>query len=264
LVHLISRHDNNNNQDVIGSRVSRLNALRRTALAAHAASLTIPSSHIGWYNEAGQHTATNPNTLTGLFSIPYRSFYVWQVPKVNGDITAAHIDFRLAYSLGASGTSPQQGELRAMTANKTTLPYVTSDDGAGQGSRIFTDLGNGKIYGRVQVPANVVEEVWVRVHLNAKAVEVLNKSRGKSFGTGIVNVTPDLLDGTYFLMSSGSDPSHNTWCSNTRLEACRSALAAQPSSHPRRRSPWPARVNELWPARSPSSWPGGAGGAGGI
>jgi hypothetical protein len=58
----------------------------------------------------------------------------------------------------------------------------------------------------VQVPANVFEEVRVPVRLNAQDVTALNKARGKSLGTGIANVTPNLSDGTYVMMSRGLDP----------------------------------------------------------
>jgi hypothetical protein len=175
--------------------------------AVRAETVSIASYDIGWYASSGHHVADNPNTLTGILSDTYRSFYIWKIPKLAGTITSARIDFKLEYSLGANGSSDQYGRLYDLKVGKRRLPYIQTDDGDGLGTKIYADIGEGQTFGKLTVPPEIFDDTWIKAKLNASAVAALNASSGKYFGVGIVNVTPDLSDGMYFLVSSGSRPS---------------------------------------------------------
>lgn len=156
---------------------------------------------LGWYTSSGRHQSYNQNTLTGYSSEEYRSFYVWNVPQIDGRVTSARVDFYIEYSLGGS-TIAQTGQMFDLTAN--SISTLTQEDGGGAGKSIFADLGDGNSYGSFTVPSWIGSPVQytLSVELGAAAIDAINAANG-TFAMGIKNTTPGNTN-DYFIFSSMS------------------------------------------------------------
>jgi opacity protein-like surface antigen len=175
-------------------------------LAASSAEITIPATVVGWYNASGHHEVGNPNTLTGSLGEEYRSFYVWDIPSLEGRrIVSARLEFQMHYSLGAENQAPQTG--RIVDVKPGNLSDIAAQDGNGRGQAIFRDLGTGYLYGTLSVPASINADYSIYATLDKAALRAITMSQGGQFGAGMINVTPGLEDYDYFLVSSGSFPS---------------------------------------------------------
>jgi hypothetical protein len=182
--------------------VAALIVLGSAAHVAEASEVTVNITDLGWFSNNGAHQSYNVNTLTGSL-LPwdeYRSFFLWTLPQLNGVVTAARIDFSMPYSLGASGSTSQAGEIYDIAS--TNLPYLRLDNGGGHGIDVFNDLGSGASYGTIDVPSSLYNwDYTLSVSLNGNAISAINSAAGAQFGLGMRKP-----GGGDFVLSSLSQP----------------------------------------------------------
>lgn len=134
------------------------NALR---WAGGSRQLVINSSFTGWWDSSGGHTAGNRNYLCGENSVGvllYRDFFVFDVPQLTRRVVQADLILN-SYNI----SSPLGSEI--LELHSVTTPIATLEaTGSGQ-TAIYTDLGDGTLYGggeyytyqrnhRITVPLN--------------------------------------------------------------------------------------------------------------
>jgi hypothetical protein len=126
---------------------------------------TINATDTGFYNALGDHDPGNKGYLAGEVSgSPYRDFFVFNIPVLSGTPLAAELRVK-AYT-GVSPDGTETYELRAVTTAIATL----SAGGSGL-TAIYTDLGDGTLYGGRNIAAS--ETGFITIPLNASFLAAL-------------------------------------------------------------------------------------------
>ncbi len=146
--------------------------------ALHAEAVTISATDRGWYDSAGSHDATNNNYIVGPDGvIEHHNFFVFDLSAVSGTITGAML--RLANPINGyqSGDATETYEVHQVVTSAATLIA------GGTSLTIYTDLGDGTVYGSV-VASAADDGMDIFVALNAAAIADIQAALGGFFSTG--------------------------------------------------------------------------------
>jgi hypothetical protein len=191
--------------------------------AARALSVTVSATAAGWFSDDGTHNAANSNYLTGWGpSSEFRDFFLFDLSSVSGIVTAATLRVNSAQYLS---TDPSE----LVEFREVTTP--TADLEVNQLGRtdIFTDLGDGPLYGSVTL-TSAQYYTNVDVPLNASAVTAINASLGSTFAIGgaVATLAKPPFDNESVFANSSSFLTRQlvltvVGCSSAPLGMCRSA-----------------------------------------
>ncbi|MCL4814892.1 MAG: PEP-CTERM sorting domain-containing protein [Vicinamibacteraceae bacterium] len=151
--------------------------------AASAATIQVTAADSGFYSETGQHVQTNENYLTGRFNTVDRSFFVFDLTGVSGQVTAATLNlFNPDISAFLKGyVSPDPSETLAIF--DVTTPVATLTAGGNGLVGIFNDLGTGTQFGSIVVsPADNGQTV--SIVFNAAGLAAINAALGSTIAFG--------------------------------------------------------------------------------
>ena len=142
--------------------------------------LTLSSTGSGWWDNGGNHTATNTNYIAGISStgLEHHNFFVFNLATVTQNITAASLNI-MNPSSGYSSADPN--ETYTMFDVSTAIATLTAG-GSGQ-TAIFTDLASGTQYG-AKTMSSADNNVLVNIPLNSAALAALNAAKGSQFAFG--------------------------------------------------------------------------------
>ena len=154
------------------------------AAASQALTITIGASDSGWFDESGNHTSTNENYQAGWRNAEFRNFFVFDTSLIpagetilsatlrayNPDIGEPDVTFTGGYD------SPDASETYQLVEVSTpALSFAATH--VGTGLTIFTDLGDGPIYG-TQISTASDNGAFVEVPLNATGLAALDAAVG--------------------------------------------------------------------------------------
>lgn len=170
-------------------------------------STRVAATTAGWFDEFGFHDGGNRNYLVGVCGDPtcvkmndvvYRDFFAFNLSAATPHATSASL---LIWNPGkaidgddgyASMFATETFQLKEV---HTPLSVLTASQFNGIG--VFDDLGSGTSYGHAVVSA-ADNGTWVRVGLNAAALDAINGAAGGSiafggslFGVGPISSVPE-------------------------------------------------------------------------
>lgn len=103
--------------------------------------LVINSANRGWYNNSGNHTASNPNYLVGdLGGGFYRDFFVFNLPALSSQLMDAQLLVN-SYTI----ESPDGVETYQLYDVTNSITVLTNNASGATG--VYADLGSGAVYG---------------------------------------------------------------------------------------------------------------------
>jgi len=117
-----------------------------TGLGLQADIVTINMSDSGWYGRSGIHTPTNRNYFAGniLNVQDYRNFFVFDFTSPIGPVVSGTLWVMYRQPVGLQGAqSPDPSETYGIFEVTSPVGTVTG----GGGAPVFTDLGDGTMYG---------------------------------------------------------------------------------------------------------------------
>jgi len=140
----------------------------------------------GFYQDTGSHTAGNyaagwysggPNEL--------RDYFVFDISSVPGTVDSALLHLSSTVTGNSSFSSPDASETFSLFAVSTAANTVSGGSG---GIPVFTDLGNGTLYGSRVVNSQIPK--LVDISLNASGLAYLNGATSQVvFGGAITTLT---------------------------------------------------------------------------
>jgi hypothetical protein len=131
----------------------------------------------GWWIIAGNHTASNKNTITGAYQNGSNSFFVFNLAGVTGTVVKASLKMELETYVSSDPSE-------AMTVWDVSTPIATLiADGTGK-TAIFQDLMTGKKYGAFTLKQSDVSTI-VPIALDNTVVADLQAALGQQFAIGI-------------------------------------------------------------------------------
>lgn len=164
--------------------------------SAQSYNLNLGSIDRGWVKSTGQGNASNVNYITGNVSnSEYRSYFVFDLSAIDGEVTAASIMLTNPASVGFS--SANANETFILRAVSSSIPLTGS---AFTNLAIFNDLGDGDIFGSavMDVTSNIMN-----INLNSDFLNAINTS-GLQFvvGGSISTLDGDLATNEYVFGST--------------------------------------------------------------
>jgi hypothetical protein len=152
------------------------------AAVCQAATVTLDPADRGWYmksnSDSGQHDPTKHNYLVGIYTGDYaaqfRNFFVFDLTGVAGRVIGAEL---VVNTLEIVGGDQTYGLYDVAT------PVASLTAGGSNQDAIFTDLGNGAIYGSQIIPQSLSDPTLafnrrVEIPLNAAFVSAANAAGG--------------------------------------------------------------------------------------
>ncbi len=163
-----------------------------SAVSAQAVPIVIDAQDSGWYDDSGDHTATNQSFVAGLRGVEYRNFFVFDLTPLVGE-TILTAELRLENPVDGF-ESPDPSEIFALFHVDTPVPaLIAGGQGGPVGQLTFDDLGTGTSYGSVEI-TTADNGTIVRIPLNAAAISALSGTTGLfAFGGAIATLQNDLL-----------------------------------------------------------------------
>lgn len=145
-----------------------LTALAFFCFSSLANAITITATDSGWYNNGGQHDASNQNYIAGTEGgASYRNFFVFDTSSIVGQVTAATLRINTA-QVNASGSY----KLYDVT---TSLPSLLA---GGNGlNATYSDLGSGISFGTIDIHAAQDYQI-INIALNSAGLAALNATTG--------------------------------------------------------------------------------------
>jgi hypothetical protein len=191
-----------------GQSMNRLRGILAAAIlvftaapSVFAASITLNATDTGQYTDAGFHDPTNPNYLAGQITgfATFRNWATFDLSTLAGQtITGASLAL---YNPLPGYSSPDATETYTLFDVSTDIATLQAG-GSGKTS-IYTDLGDGTIYGTRSVSAADNDTVVVTL-FNAAGVGALNLATGGSFAVGGAVTTLSGSGSQYLFGNSGS------------------------------------------------------------
>lgn len=180
-------------------------------------SVVINSANLGWYNNLGNHTASNPNYFVGDDSVNlYHNFFVFNLPALSSQFVDAELLVNSYNNVSPSGVETYQ--LYDVTTSITVLT-----NSASVATNVYTDLGSGAVYGGRNV--YVSESGLISsIPLNGSFVAAtLANSGGRiALGGALTSLNPAPTTEYLFGASVGSATDAQLWL----------GFLAAPASHP--------------------------------
>ena len=180
-------------------------------------SVVINSANLGWYNNLGNHTASNPNYFVGDNGVNfYRNFFVFNLPALSSQFVDAELLVNSYNNVSPSGVETYQ--LYDVTTSITVL--TNSASGA---TNVYTDLGSGAVYGGRNV--YVSESGFIAsIPLNGSflGAALANSSGRIALGGALTSLNPAPTVENLFGASSGLPVDAQLWL----------GFLTAPASHP--------------------------------
>jgi len=155
-------------------------------LGLQGAVVTINMSDSGWYSSAGGHTPTARNYFAGNVTAPwqphYRNFFVFDLSSLVQPVLSGTLLVTNRQPVGAGGAqSPDPSETYGIFEVLTPVATVTG----GGGVAVFTDLGDGTMYGSWTGDFNgLVNGSVLSIPLNAAGLAAINAAMGSLLAVG--------------------------------------------------------------------------------
>lgn len=135
----------------------------------------VPATFTGHYYDDGSHVSTNPNYLAGInksYGIRSRNFFVFNMAGLPSPICTATLQ---AGNQPAGGAPP--GGIYSLYAVTTSIADLTATHDPGPaGQAIYTDLGDGTVYGSVTLSDTQVTANPISVTFNSYGIAALNRA----------------------------------------------------------------------------------------
>ncbi|MFC7048554.1 PEP-CTERM sorting domain-containing protein [Emcibacter nanhaiensis] len=171
---------------------------------ASAAAVDVNTFDNGWYDNNGNHNASNDNTITGRCcgEEEYRSWYAFDLSSVSGTVTSATITF---YANGSYYSADSSETLQLNSFEGDIAALVAGGSGL---TGIFDDLGDGDVYGSYEYAASQFSNmVEFTVSLTLDAIADINAAIGGNFAIGgMLTTLSDRTDEESIFSSSGITP----------------------------------------------------------
>lgn len=173
---------------------------------------SVTASFTGWYDQNGNHLASNPNYIAGIcgssdvcagLDTNHHDFFVFSIPT--GTFTSAVLQI---YNPGKAVFDFQNGYICPCPSLNysnwdVTTPIATLEASNSGMVGIYTVLGSGIQYGSVTVTA-ASDGTYVNVTLDAAALAAINAAAGGQLAIGgAVNASTAPEPGTITLLVSG-------------------------------------------------------------
>lgn len=155
------------------SRMSLAAAVVVSLVGAHAQAdlVTLDAMDSGWYRSTGFHNSADTDYRVGADGpLETRNWFVFDLSAVAGNILSAEL--RL-FNPAAGYQSGDPTETYFLFDVSTPISMLTSNNGAGNGASVFTDIGSGDVFGSTPVSA-ANNESTVTIALNVDALTSLN------------------------------------------------------------------------------------------
>jgi len=144
----------------------------------------------GWYNSTGSHDPNNTNYYTGYsYSAYYRSFFVFNVPSdLSNNIISAELIINTYNFVSADASKTYE-------LNAVSTPISVLTEGGSGLTNIYTDLGDGTVYGNRNV-INTDTYNIISIPLNSNFINALVTAKGTQIALGgeitsLINVVND-------------------------------------------------------------------------
>ena len=167
------------------------------ALPSMLSASVITASDMGWYDETGHHSSSNPNYLVGdLGGKEYRNWMTFDMSNV-GTVSSAIlraylIDIPPGSQYGYNSNDPfETWSLWDVSGSTGSLTGGTG------GVAMFNDLGSGISYGSVDATFADVGS-YIEVSLNADALAALSASSGIWGIGGSITTLGSIDEGLYW------------------------------------------------------------------
>ncbi len=174
----------------------------------HATTITLDAVDSGFYFAEGRHNPSIENYLTGIFGQEHRSFLLFDLSSLNGQIQSATLRlFNPEVSQFQHGyVSPDPTETLNIYDVTTSATAIVGNT-AGVGG--FDDLGSGVLYGSRVVSA-ADNGFIVEIVLNSAALAELNSATGLFLFGGALGTLSGTEDQHVFGFSMASFVSDHT------------------------------------------------------
>src|SRR5829696_5778302 len=149
------------------------------ATAATCDSLIINAADAGWYSADGTHDSANNNYVcgyTGFNELPYRNWFYFNIPPLTQTVASAVLR---VYSSNVE--MPGNGE--TFVLRHIATPHATLRAGGIGQTNIYTDLGDGDIYGS-RTFSSFDDAQYYTVSLNSTFLSQLTAASGGSIALG--------------------------------------------------------------------------------
>ena len=158
------------------------------APTAGPATVTLSSSHRGWFDQQGFHDGTNTGytvgDVSGLPSGRLRNFFVFDLSGVSGTVVSASFS-----AVNPGGEGPAD----TFTLRDVTTPVASFTGTANGAAAVYDDLGTGTVYGSASLAGATTSPVVVA--LNGAGISALQAAAGGSV----------VLGGDYAPAATGAD-----------------------------------------------------------
>ena len=135
----------------------------------------------GWYNASGGHTSSNDNTITGLNSENYNSYFVFNLNF--SATTIASVTFEVEKEAYTSSDATETISIWDVTTPPATLEANAASAAAGM--QTHADLGGGTTYGTGTIQMSAAAGSVISVPLNAAAATAAKAALGNDFAIGV-------------------------------------------------------------------------------
>jgi len=168
-------------------------------------SLTLNNFVQGWYDSTGEHSTTNPNYFVGeeLFEDEdyiIRNFFVFDVPaNISNNIISAELKVN-TYEFNSVDAS------ETYELNAVATPIATLTAGGTGLTNIYTDLGDGAVYGSRSF-SSADDYSSVSIPLNSNFINALVAAKGTKLALGgEITSLNNLIDNEGVFAFSGENP----------------------------------------------------------
>ena len=151
---------------------------------------TLTASNTGWYTDAGQHDATNPNYIAGVCGSDdfcngdntiRNDYFVFDLSGVVSPVSTAVISiYQNPLPEGGYISSADHITYTNYDVSTNYLDLIASHDTA---SDIYSDLGSGTQYAQTII-SNQSDGTYIQVTLDAAALSAINSNLGATFAIG--------------------------------------------------------------------------------
>ena len=146
--------------------------------------IVLPITKLGWFSNAGSHSAANYNYMVGYNSSYFRNFLVVDLSGVSVTVTSAVLNLKMFTSVPTTGNAEWDIYAVDHTYAQLNTDYSSALGNLHDGLDIYNDLGSGTLYKSVVVDCSLPGSTVLHISLNAAAIANINLARGDYFTMG--------------------------------------------------------------------------------
>lgn len=190
------------------SSIFCLAALFATGSVTQAETVVVDAFDRGNYTSDGFHREAFENTYTGFAFLPQHSFFAFKLGQVCGRVTSAALTLQMV----AYQDPPAEHDVSLQHVSTAVTNVLAGHVGGSlEGQAIFTDLGDGDVYGTAVVPffpPFSFPSPTLTIPLNQAALDAMTAKVGGDFviGVKVPSASGPLAAGLTFSGDSMLDP----------------------------------------------------------